>query len=233
MLRLNNTPHSDVREAACTFKCRARAPVGVDVMRTQEEKMRGFEKQFDKEIALRIRQLVVRLESMDYPTGPSRYYGLDLVLCLRGGAMLGSLIVSTALLEAYVRALVTNYSTRALIGRARRFNPERELETMKGKGFGAIVDDLASCGLFLKADAKTAKHYYKFIRIPAHHGLSSRLVEGDGESTDLSSIFPDLNFLDPCPVSLREFEDFIEEKALAIIEDIVAILERNRLQSNT
>lgn len=189
---------------------------------------RGFEKQFDRETALRIQQLVVRLESMDYPTGPSRYYGLDLALCLRGGALAGSLIVSSALLELYIRSLAVYYSGRALLRHERRFNPERELESRKDKSFAALVDDLTSCELFSQDDAKTAKHYYKSFRIPTHHGLPSRLLENE-EEDNFSRIFRDLIKPNHSPVSLRVFEDFIERKALSIIEDIVAILERNQV----
>lgn len=131
--------------------------------------MRGYKQQFGEgsSIALSIDKLSERIEKIQYPTGPSRYYGIELVLCLKGGALFGGVIVATALLEIYVRGLVVHYAQIAQAELARKINPERELEEMRQKNFEVLVDDLVNSDLFDKEDAGKAKVFISILESPA------------------------------------------------------------------
>lgn len=192
--------------------------------------MRGYKQQFGEgsSIALSIDKLSERIEKMQYPTGPSRYYGIELVLCLKGGALFGGIIVATALLEIYVRGLVVHYAQIAQADFARKINPERELEEMRQKNFEVLVDDLVNSGLFDKEDASKAKDIYKHIRIPTHHGLPSRLLQAKKRDIEVEAIFPEMGSYVGSSVSLREFEEYVEEETIPAIEEIIGILERNK-----
>ena len=54
--------------------------------------MRGYKEQFEPDVVNQIESIVSRLENISYPTGSSRFYGLDLALCLKSGALAGSVI---------------------------------------------------------------------------------------------------------------------------------------------
>jgi hypothetical protein len=187
--------------------------------------MRSYREQFDHETADRIEALIQRLESLSYPSGPSRYYGLDLAACLAAGALAGSLVVASSFMELYVRGLVVHYAENAQRGWSRPVEIERELDDMKATGFKQLVDHLADYGLFDPDAAEEAKAIYDNVRIPAHHGLPSRLIGRPDESL-MVAIFGKVGRA--TPVSMTEFEDFIELEALPIIEKIVGVLERSQ-----
>ena len=70
--------------------------------------IRGFEEQFEGKTVDDIRQLLARIDSFSFPSGVSRYYAVDLSLCLQAGALLGALQVVASLLEIFVREIVLN-----------------------------------------------------------------------------------------------------------------------------
>lgn len=187
--------------------------------------MRSYREPFEPEVADRIDVLIHRIESLEYPTGPTRYYGLDLVACLQVGALAGSLVVASSLMELYVRGLVVRYSEDAQRGWARPVETERELDNMKGKGFRNLVSELMESGLFDPDDAEKARDLYRTVRIPAHHGLPSRFFAGPAPSL-MTAIFGTVEKAEP--ISMKQFEDLVEEEALPKIEAIVNILEHNQ-----
>lgn len=168
--------------------------------------MRTYQEQFEPEIVERIDALVSRLERLTYPTGPSRYYGLELSLCLKSGALAGSMIIATALMEIYIRGLVIYYIAEAQKGWSHPVNVEYELEAMREMNFARLIDSLVDTELFSAEDSITAKHIYKTARIPLQHGLPARFLKKD-VSDDFLSAFP------ACKISkltsMKDFEDII------------------------
>lgn len=189
--------------------------------------VRGYKKQFEPDVANRIGNIIRCIEGMRYPTGPSRYYGLDLAMCLSAGALTGSVVVATALMELYIRGLVVRYSEEAQSNWSRKVDAELELEQMRNKDFNRLLEHLVETNLFAEADAKIANKIYKEVRIPAHHGLPSRLLKRSKDEP-FGSIMSLLRI--SSEVSMQEFEDFVEYEALQIIEDIVGLLGRNQVK---
>jgi len=128
-------------------------------------------------------------------------------------------------MELYIRGLVVRYSEDAQRGWSRPVETERELDNMKDKGFRHLVGKLVESGLFDSEAAARAKELYKTVRIPVHHGLPSRFFSGPAPSL-MIGIFGTVEKAGP--VSMKQFEDFIEEDALPTIEAIVGILESNQ-----
>ena len=196
-------------------------------MKSRKVIIRGYKQQFRAKEAKQIEGLISRIEAMRYPTGPSRYYGVDLAMCLASGALAGSLIVASALMEIYIRGLVIRYSEIAQNGWARRVDTELELEGMREETFYRLLEHLVHTRLFFDEDAEKAKRIYREVRIPVHHGLPSRLL---GQSADdfLRVLLFDMGVDNK--VSLHAFEGFIEHQALRIIKEIVEILHRNQIK---
>lgn len=187
--------------------------------------MRGYRDQFEPDIVEQIDGIVGTLETISYPTGSSRFYGLDLAMCLKSGALAGSMIVASALLEIFVRGLVIRYAEDAQFGWTRKVEAEKELESMRNLSFSKLLDNLTQVELFIPADAVEAKSIYKDVRIPTHHGLPARLL-GRDKDDPFSSIMSLLG--KSSTISISEFESFIEHEAIPIINSIVSIIDRNQ-----
>jgi len=188
--------------------------------------MRGYRNQFEKDTVIRIDKIISTLEAMPYPTGTSRYYGLDLVLCLKAGALLGSLQLVMSFMEIYIRGIVISCSTKAMNEKFKLFAVELELENKKEFDFNKLIDALVYVNKFDKQDSNIAKRLYKEVRIPTHHGLPARLLKVEEENRSLEEIFG-VDYV-ARSVSINEFEEFIEDEALNIIEEVVSLLERNQ-----
>jgi len=187
--------------------------------------VRGFREQFEQETADQIEELAERLLTLNYPTGPSRYYGLDLAMCLKAGALAGSMIIASALIEIYVRGLVISYTEKAQANWSHKVEVEKELESKQNLSFGILLDHLVEADLFSAKDSDRAKTIYKTIRIPTHHGLPARLLAIETDDTFLS--FMDIFGL-KSTVTMSEFERFVEYEALPVVKNIVEIIERNQ-----
>lgn len=189
--------------------------------------MRGHRKQFEPVVAEQIEGIIRRVEILRYPTGPSRYYGLDLAMCLSSGALAGSLVVSSALMEIYIRGLVIRYTEVAQSDWSRKVNAELELEEMRKEDFNRLLEHLVRASLFVNTDAEIAKRIYKEVRIPMHHGLPSRLL-GRTKDDPFGAIVSLVGRSGE--VSMQVFENFVEHEALPIIDNIVGVLYRNQVK---
>ncbi len=78
--------------------------------------IRGYEEQFDDEKVQIIRKLIENVNSLSFPAGVSRYYAVNLAICLEAGALLGALQVAASLLELYVREVVIDFASQAYSG---------------------------------------------------------------------------------------------------------------------
>ncbi|WP_156015494.1 hypothetical protein [Thioalkalivibrio sp. ARh3] len=135
------------------------------------------------------------------------------------------MIIASALIEVYVRGLVVRYSEEAQKKWSRKVEAEQELESMRKLSFGKLLDHLVGVGLFLAKDSQQAKTIYRDIRIPTHHGLPSRLL-GRDKGDSLFSIMTLCGL--SSSVSMSDFESFVEEEALTVVNNIVSIIERNQ-----
>jgi hypothetical protein len=186
---------------------------------------RGFEEQFEGNTIIKIRELLQRIESLNIniPHGVSRYYRVDLSLCLEAGALLGALHVAASLLEITIREMVIEYAQEAL-PENKKINLQKELEEKRHLGFKSLVDELKAFELFDPKDADLAKQFYNDIRIPIHHGLSRRFVS---KHNDFMGILEEASG-GAYQTSMHDFERVIEEESLNLIETAIGIIERNK-----
>lgn len=191
--------------------------------------MRSYKDQFEPEIVIQIEEVVGKLESISYPTGPSRFYGLDLIMCLKSGALAGSMVVAAALMELFIRGLIVRYTEDAQTGWSTQVDAEKELESMRRLNFKMMLEHLTKANLFDDQDAIDAVKLYETVRIPMHHGLPNRLL-GRNKS-DSSYSFRALLGL-KSTVSMSEFERHIEDEALPTINKIVSIIKNNQYFTN-
>lgn len=186
--------------------------------------IRGYEEQFEGKTVNDIRNLISRIESLTLPSGASRYYAADLSLCLQGGALLGSLQVASSLLEIFTRETIIERSSEAYTENYNKTGMlQRKLEQMRNIGFKKLIDELYNSGMWSKHETEIAKQFYDDVRIPIHHGLPARFVNNNKNSQS----FIDYFFGYTMHISHREFEEIIEENALALIDTALGIIERN------
>lgn len=186
--------------------------------------IRDFEEQFEGDTVLKIQDLLRRIESIKLHYGVSRYYVVDLSLCLQAGALLGALHVAASLLEITVREMVIEHATEALPESNNKINLQKELEEKRHLGFKQLVEELKTAGLFDSKDAELAKQFYNDVRIPIHHGLPRRFVS---KHNDILKFFEEITG-GTYQTTMHDFEGVIEEEALSLIETAIGIIERNK-----
>lgn len=186
--------------------------------------IRGFEEQFKRETIDKIQNLLQRIEDFSLPKGVSRYYAVDLSLCLKAGALLGALHVASSLLEIVVREMVIERASETFSDiQKERGRLQQKLEEKRNISFKKLVSELATVGLFSESDADLAKTFYDNVRIPIHHGLPARFVG----TKDNSKSLIDVIFGFTTPTEMRNFEKVIENNALLLVETAIGIIERN------
>jgi hypothetical protein len=189
--------------------------------------IRGYEEQFGKETVNRINLLIERINDLHLPLGVSKYYAVDLIVCLRGGSLIGALIISASLFEMIVREMVIEIATKALsIQDKKNRDLEIELEDKRHLGFKKLIDELKNSGFFNVTDSESAKEYYDNVRIPIQHGLSARFIEK--HNGNFSKDTQRLLGMSP-KYDWRDFEEVIEDYSLTLIETAIEIIERNSI----
>jgi len=186
--------------------------------------IRGFEEQFEKETKNKIRQLLKRINSFSLPAGVSRYYAVDLSLCLQAGALLGALQIASSLLEVFVREIVIELISEAFSDNNKVVGKlQRELEEKKHIDFKKLIKELEKSEVISKDDASIATQFYDDVRIPIHHGLPARFVGKPSEARLFMDSIQGLTH----QVTNRELEEVIEENALNLVGVAVGLIERN------
>jgi hypothetical protein len=175
--------------------------------------IRPLEQQFPPLKAAKIRRLIERLGAIEYPPGAARFYAAEVQVVLEAGALLAALSTSWTLLEVTARARLVQQGPRL----------ERKLEEDKSMKLPQLVDELAERGVLSATDREWAKNTYDKVRIPVQHGISARFIRSH-ESKRRSDVREWL--YRGMPVSGRDLEELIEEKAVGYLAKIVALLER-------
>ncbi|MBX6421996.1 hypothetical protein [Thermosulfurimonas sp. F29] len=189
--------------------------------------IRTYKKQFESKKVEKIDNLIKRIKRIKMPGSVSKYYAHELLLCLQAGALLGSLCITSALLEIFVRELAIKYSALASSNSdlyKKLALLQKQLEEKRNLSFKQLINGLASCGLFSEDDAEQAKEFYDSVRIPIHHGLPARFVEIQND------IIAALNEIFTFPIGMHEFEEVIEDRSLDLIEIVIGIIERNNFK---
>ncbi len=130
----------------------------------------------------------------------------------------------SALMELFIRGLIVAYSNEAQFEYLRKINVEKELESKRRLGFKELLGYLVQCKLFDEKDSSRAIELYEKVRIPTHHGLPGRLINSEFDPEFFSFEAVKNESLGVCQ---RDFEAFIEEGALPLIEEIIGIVKRN------
>lgn len=135
--------------------------------------------------------------------------------------------MAASLLEVFVRGLVIRWCEEALEDpELKFFDVESRLEAQRRLGFKQLVTHLVDAGLFSSADADEAVNLYEEVRIPVHHGLAARLTGADKTIFETSLQWA---VRGSSSVQARDLETFVEREAVALVERIVGVLERNSL----
>lgn len=192
--------------------------------------IRDLEEQFEEETVERIRDLVEKLESVQFPAGASRIYAYELAYCLEAGALLASLHLAGSLLEISARHKILEMSIEANTNRTEKEiekeepTLEEKLEERKDLSFYDMCDALVEHAFWDPEDGKRAKEVYRSVRIPVHHGLPARFMKEHSDTTLLGLFRLSSGEM---ILSGGSFEESVHSNAIDIVEETAEVLDKN------
>jgi hypothetical protein len=179
-----------------------------------------LEKQFEGETLEQILRITRKTKKLNFHGSACDYYSKSLIDNLEMGCLLGSLLISTSLLEVFIRSLVVKYCKEAT---AKYIDLEKILEEDRSMSFSDLIYTLNGFGLFEEPE-KTIEIYNK-VRIPLQHGLVERFVESHNINQEDNFNWREVFQIDY--TSLHSLESVIEEESLNYIENIIDIILNN------
>lgn len=149
---------------------------------------RPLNEQIGDDNATRIHLLAEAARSLRVSGRASNYYLRELADCLDSGLFLASIHLSVSLAEIHVRDLLVffiasqNSSGDVAKWRDELHRAEKEIEGVKKRGlmFSEMLTRLVADNVISKADEEQLLRFYKIFRNPIQHGLSRKLVHGEG-----------------------------------------------------
>lgn len=150
--------------------------------------MRPLNEQIGDDSALRIHLLAEAARALRVSGRASNYYLRELADCLDSGLFLASVHLAVSLAEIHVRDLLVFFlASQQSSGdpsqwRDALHKAEKEIEGVKKRGlmFSEMLTRLVSASVVSKADKDQLLAFYNSFRNPIQHGLSRRLVHGEG-----------------------------------------------------
>lgn len=150
---------------------------------------RPLNEQIGDDNATRIHLLAEAARSLRVSGRASNYYLRELADCLDYGLFLASIHLAVSLAEVHVRDLLVFFiASQQSSGdlakwRDELHKAEKEIEGVKKKRglmFPEMLTRLVANNVINKTDEKQLLEFYKTYRNPIQHGLSRKLVHGEG-----------------------------------------------------
>jgi len=172
---------------------------------------RPLNEQIGDDNALRIHLLAEAARALRISGRASNYYLRELADCLDSGLFLAAIHLAVSLVEIHVRDLLVYFiaseqsSGDQVKWREALHNAEKKIEGVakRGLSFSEILEKLVAANVVSKTDQEKLKGFYTSFRNPIQHGLSRRLVHGEGNE--------DLAFLAPLLESPERRSDELDE----------------------
>lgn len=192
---------------------------------------RPIEQQIRHAKAKRFRRIQQDFNAVRPGGRSASFFIAEISRSIDAGLLLSAIVLSTTLLELWLRELLGNQvsSRNAIItGQASPARIDRELEGSdeigRGHMFAEIADDLYRYGVINLREINWLNSFYRSIRVPFHHGLTGRLVyrEVMGGDEETASVLDEL-LNDPKNRS-RQLEDFVDDRAGDILDGVVKFL---------
>jgi len=151
---------------------------------------RPLSEQIGDDNASRIHLIAEAARALRVSGRASNYYLRELADCLDSGLFLASIHLAVSLAEIHVRDLLvfflasTQSADDSVKWRDALHNAEKEIEGVKKKGlmFSEMLTRLVANNVVSETDKEQLLDFYNAIRNPVQHGLSRRLVHGEGNS---------------------------------------------------
>lgn len=149
---------------------------------------RPLSEQIGDSDAMRIHLLAEAARALRASGRASNYYLRELADCLDSGLFLASIHLAVSLAEVHVRDLLVFFlASQQSSGDVAKWrdglhSAEKEIEGVKKRGlmFPEMLTRLVANNVISKADEAQLLDFYKTFRNPIQHGLSRKLVHGEG-----------------------------------------------------
>ena len=146
--------------------------------------VRGLDERVDTCTARYLRTVTSALSALQVESYASRIYIREIVESVNNGLFLSAIVLSTILLEIWVRDLLVIHMC-AQEGRVtkkdmqyRLIQIDREVEgTRRGKSFKDICCDLIKMKVIQKDEHEKIQNIYDKFRTPLLHGITGRIVD--------------------------------------------------------
>jgi hypothetical protein len=185
---------------------------------------RSLEKRVGPDVATQFRLVATALHALSPNGRVSKIYIREICEAIDVGLVLSAMTLSMALLEIWLRdLLVLEISKRTGKDLA---SVDRDVESGKRFLFDKIIDALMSYEVLNSTECEFLKNQYKKFRIPLHHGISGRLLDGE-QPFDFGG---DLGLAISSPKNrANDFEDFAFLECLEIMREVVNFLGRHQI----
>lgn len=199
----------------------------------------------EEPLANRLRVVSLALLELRVDGRASRIYINEISEAIDQGLLLAATELATTLLEIWVRdLLVVRKITKSKIksrGELDYLLTKIDLETegiSRGLMFPAMCGELLELNGITQDELEWLQTIYKKTRTPLHHGISGRIVgsnEIDKDFIDNASSKEEMLlatvFCSPPHRRANDFEDFIYESSVEILEGIVNFLGTHQIPS--
>lgn len=198
--------------------------------------VRPLNEQIGDDNASRIRLLAEVARALRVSGRASNYYLRELADCLTSGLFLASIHLAVSLSEIHVRDLLVYFTAAQHASgdqakwRDALHNAEKEIEGVKkpGLSFSEMLKRLVAEKVVSKADEEMLIGFYKAIRNPIQHGLSRRLVHGDGNE-DWAFL---ASLLESPERRADKLDEFVTHQAVEVATFIVNFIARRSIPSS-
>lgn len=146
--------------------------------------VRGLDERVDTHTAERLRTITSALSALQVESYASRIYVREIVESVNNGLFLSAIVLSTILLEIWVRDLLVIHmciqerqATKKDL-QYRLIQIDREVEgARRGKSFKEICCDLIKMKVIQKDEHEKIQNIYDKFRTPLLHGITGRIVD--------------------------------------------------------
>lgn len=182
--------------------------------------IRPLEEQLEYEKVKQFRLLIEAFRELDIPNGPGTYFRYEIIHSLEAGLLLAAIELSASLLELVVRDLVAKLREKKY-GLLQKYGSyfsalkrRLDLENDRTMMFLQLLKELESNAIITSENADPVRKFYKYVRIPLHHGLTGRYI-----SKSLQSPSDDLFAV--MFTASHSFEESIEQRAFEELSCVV------------
>lgn len=208
---------------------------------------RSLEEQLEAESCQKLRVIQASFESIRIRGRVSSYYIMEISRCIDRGMLLAAIELCTTLVEIWLRdLLVIRKATNDLSINKNQYKLlitkyDREIEGSNKRGLSShkIIGQLTELQVLNDEEVKWLHSLFNKVRNPLHHGLTGKLLDPEYHSKNLvesatskEEMLLATIFGNSPEQRLSQFEEFLDQEAIGILEETLNFLANHDLPSD-